>query len=198
MKYISSMFLISALVVGCGSDDGVDSDAEAEAAYLGLDGAIRAAITMGFDGFNEASSANIPTQTASGIVTGTITVDGQVDQGASDNKGMRLSVELVDYRDIPDDVVDAFVVTYDTDAAALPEFDVQLRGLPDADMEATLRGSFFMAGEIEGEVVLDLVITGMTQADPLDASRIQRVPGTTTVVGTATSAYGVYDVDLVL
>jgi len=49
---------------------------------------------LGFDGFNSASSANIATQTAAGAKSGTLTVTGQVDQGASANKGMRLQVAL--------------------------------------------------------------------------------------------------------
>src|SRR5688572_6436470 len=74
---------------GCSSDD-VDSDEEARRAYLGLDESIAKALPLGFDGYNAASNANIPPQSTTGDAAGTLTVTGQVDKGASDNKGMRL------------------------------------------------------------------------------------------------------------
>jgi hypothetical protein len=74
------------LVASCGNGDVSSTDA-AQAAYLGLDKSIDKAITEGFAGFNAASSANIPTETASGDVSGTMTITGQVDQGQSANKG---------------------------------------------------------------------------------------------------------------
>ena len=45
----------------------------------------------------------IEARPGAGEVRGTITITGQVDQGASDNKGMRLSVALVEYSDGPID-----------------------------------------------------------------------------------------------
>src|SRR5258708_4492138 len=63
----------------------VQSEADARAAYLGLDPSIDRAIGLGFDGFNSASSANISPQTGKGALAGTLTVTGQVDQGASPN-----------------------------------------------------------------------------------------------------------------
>lgn len=83
---------------------GVDSDAEAELAYLALDAGVERMLALGFDGFAAADSANIPTQEAEGDDTGLMTVSGQVDQGASDNKGMRLDVVLTDYSDGPVEV----------------------------------------------------------------------------------------------
>ena len=48
-----------------------------------------------------ASSANIPEQTGAGELSGTMTISGQVDQGASANKGMRLEMSLAgDYADV--------------------------------------------------------------------------------------------------
>jgi hypothetical protein len=183
------------LLTACGG--GVDSDEAAEAAYISLDGAVRKSLTLGFDGFNAASSANIPPQMTTGDVMGTLGVSGQVDMGASDNKEMRLLLDLVDYQDTlaPDSEL---VVVYDTDPAAQPMLDLSLRGLPDATLTGTLAGTFLMTGDIEGDVTLNLAISGMTQADPMDAMRIQRVVGTTTITGTATSDYGTYNVDITL
>ncbi|HZI09117.1 MAG TPA: hypothetical protein VE153_01935, partial [Myxococcus sp.] len=44
-------------------------------------------------------SANIPAQSTAGTAAGTLTVTGQVDQGSSANKGMRLRVGMVGYSD---------------------------------------------------------------------------------------------------
>ena len=82
----------------CG-DDGVSSTEDAKNAYLGLDPSIDKAITLGFAGFNSAKSANIDAQTAMGTKSGTLTVTGQVDQGNSANKGMRLLVAMTGYSD---------------------------------------------------------------------------------------------------
>jgi hypothetical protein len=57
------------------------------------------AMDLGFAGFNAATSANISPQKTSGTVKGSLTITGQVDQGASANKGMRLQVKLEDYQD---------------------------------------------------------------------------------------------------
>jgi hypothetical protein len=98
------------LVASCGSS--VQSEEDARKAYLGLDPSIDKAIGLGFDGFNSASSANITPQTADGGVRGTMTVTGQVDQGTSANKGMRLFDALDNYSDDG-------LITYQTNAAAL-------------------------------------------------------------------------------
>src|SRR5688500_20391968 len=84
--------------VGC-SDVGVDSDEEARRAYLGLDKSIEKSLNLGFTGFNAATSANISPQAGTGDAAGSLTITGQVDQGSSDNKGMRLYVAMVDYED---------------------------------------------------------------------------------------------------
>ncbi|MCK6505250.1 hypothetical protein L6R53_17930 [Myxococcota bacterium] len=68
-------------------------------AYLGPDGALIQGMELGFDGFHAASSANIDPQSADGDVSGTLTVTGQVDQGSSDNKGLRLELSLEEYID---------------------------------------------------------------------------------------------------
>src|SRR5215210_1711098 len=82
---------------GCADDDEIDSDEQARRAYLGLDASIGKSLELGFAGFNSASSANITPQMAAGLEAGTLTISGQVDQGASANKGMRLRVGMVGY-----------------------------------------------------------------------------------------------------
>src|SRR5262245_2565219 len=121
--------LLSCLCVAACSDDEVDSDEEARRAYLGLDVSIEKSITLGFAGFNAASSANIDPQTTAGTVAGTLTITGQVDQGASANKGMRLKVGMVDYNDgdiVINDDGDKITVVYDTDADVLTQPYLQM------------------------------------------------------------------------
>jgi hypothetical protein len=52
----------------CGND--VSSTEDAKNAYLGLDPSVDKGITLGFAGFNAASSANIDAQSADGGVSG--------------------------------------------------------------------------------------------------------------------------------
>lgn len=68
-------------LTACGAR--IDSDREAELAALGLEGAIERALELGLAGFAAANSANIPEQVGSGDLSGTMTVNGQADQGAS-------------------------------------------------------------------------------------------------------------------
>jgi len=86
------------IVGGAGGAGGnctsVSSNGDAQRTYLGLDASIDKTITLGFQGFNAASSANIPTQTTSRSVSGVMAILGQVDQGQSANKTMRLKEEL--------------------------------------------------------------------------------------------------------
>ena len=183
------------VLAGCG-DDGVSSEEDARAAYIGLDRMIGKALTLGMDGFGAASSANIPDQTGAGDVSGTLVVGGQVDAGASANKELRLTLTLADYRDTPAGDDAELMVTYDTDAT-LPMLDLSLRSIPDGTIQAgTLAGTFFMSGDLQGNVTLSLSITGEIQDD--GAGGIERVPGSIRVVGTATSDYGPYDVDITL
>ena len=190
----SVILSLFAFVLGCGG--GVASDEAAERAYLGLDGLVGKALTLGFDGFNMASSANIPPQSTTGDVSGTLDVSGQVDMGASDNKGLRLLLDVADYQDaVPDSDL---VVTYDTEPGVPANLDLMLRGVPDATMTGTLVGRFLMVGDVEGRVDLDLAIAGTTEADPAGVDNVRRVTGTTRVTGTATSDYGTYTVDVTL
>lgn len=197
--------------LGCAEDDGdIGSEEDARRAYLGLDESIEKALNLGMDGFNAASNANIPTQSGMGEVSGTITIDGQVDQGASDNKGLRLYVAMLDYTDgliivdvdedgeeeDEDDI--QLDITYDTDAEALPFLQLSLRNYPDGTLEGTLLGTYFTEGDIEGEVTLDLTMTGDIEEGE-EPDSVSRVIGSTHITGTATNDDGgVYDVDLTI
>ncbi|MDC0720468.1 hypothetical protein [Nannocystis bainbridge] len=184
--------MFSWLVVGCQPPAvGVADPEAARRAYLGLDRAVDRAIELGFAGFNAASSANIPEQTAAGALSGTMIVGGKVDQGASANKGMDLQVTLEDYSDGP---VEGMVeVAYDGGPAA---FDLKLRDLPDGTLTGNLSGEFVMTGELAGVVALDVDITGDTEEAP--DGTIRRRAGTIHVTGTATSDYGVFAIDVML
>ncbi|MDC0672187.1 hypothetical protein [Nannocystis radixulma] len=185
--------LLSILVLGCQPppNDGVADPDAARRAYLGLDRAVDRMIKLGFDGFNAASNANIPEQMEAGDLSGTMVVGGKVDQGSSDNKGMDLEVALTDYSDGP--IEDMFDVAYDGGPALL---DLKLRDLPAGTLEGTFTGEFAMTGELAGVVALDLDISGETEEAP--DGTIRRKAGTIHVVGTATSDYGVFEIDVSL
>src|SRR5262245_49793741 len=141
MKRLLFILAGALFLSGCGDD--VGSEEDAERAYLGMDKSIDKAIQLGFDGFNSASSANIDPQSTTGDKTGTLTVTGKVDQGASDNKTMTLSMQMKDYSD--DDLI-----TYNT-PATLPVIDLKLSKIPDGMLTGSLNGTFTMTGELEGD-----------------------------------------------
>ncbi len=170
----------------CGSDS-VNSVGDARNAYLGLDASIDKAITLGFAGFNSASSANISPQTTNGTATGTLTVTGQVDQGASANKGMRLFTAFTNYSDDSQ-------ITYNTSPTALPALNMQLLNIPTGTLTGTLVGKVTMSGEERGDLVLNLTFAGQIQAGT--GGIVERKPGTTHITGTATSSAGVFNVDV--
>jgi hypothetical protein len=200
MRLIPWLVLIS-VSGACGGDDGISSDEEARRAYFGLDESIGASITLGFAGFNAASSANIPPQAAPGLVAGMLTITGKVDQGSSNNKGMRLEVGMVAYTDgvvvIDGEPTDIDIV-YDTatDVALRPVLTMQLKGIPTGTLDGTLIGDYAMTGDIEGTATLNLTFTGKL----MDAGggKVVRVPGMTHVTGTAISGDGTYEVDITL
>lgn len=191
-------FLTSLAVAGmslellaCGQGN-VNDEVAARRAYLGLDRAIDRALKLGFDGYNAASNANIPEQSEPGDVSGTMVVGGQVDAGVSDNKEMRLLVTLDgDYSDGP--VEDEFDIVYNGGPLDL---DLSMQGLPNATLTGSFVGTVSMAGDLMGDVTLDLSITGETEEGP--DGNIRRKAGTIHVVGTATSDYGTFDVDVSL
>jgi hypothetical protein len=182
-------FIVTLLVVaaGCGGGGGVNSDANAQLAYQGLDASIDKAITLGFDGFNAASSANIPPQMATGAKSGTMTIGGQVDHGASSNKTMNLTDTLVMYSDDG-------MLTYDTSAPAA--LSMKLSMIPTGTLNGTLTGDFTISGQLKGSVTLSLTFAGDLEPVPGTTTQVQRKPGTTHITGTATSTFGVYTVDV--
>jgi len=181
-----SLGLIIFLCGACG-DGAVASDEDAKAAYLGLDAHVDKAITLGFAGFNAATNANIPPQMTTGTATGTLTVSGQVDQGASSNKTMMLTEAMVMYSD------DA-KHTYATDAATPPALGMKLNMVPTGTLNGTLIGPYTMSGDLMGKVTLNLTFGGDLQAGANNT--VERKPGTTHITGTAASDYGTYTVDV--
>jgi hypothetical protein len=199
-------------LAACG-DDGIDSNEAARRAYLGLDPSIPQSLQLGFDGFNAASSANIAPQMMAGEDSGMLTITGQVDQGASDNKGMRLYVGMVDYSQGPftvtinegQDNEDSVSVdlTYNTSDVQTeqPYLHLSLKNIPTGTFDGELTGVYHVTGDIEpdndfaADVTLMLTFAG-TLVD-LGGGMTGRAPGTH-VTGTATSGDGVYNIDLTL
>jgi hypothetical protein len=207
MKRLFLALLIAGGVAGTACDDDeVSSAEEARRAYLGLDRSVELGLNLGMQGFNAAQSANIDAQSGPGEVSGTLTVTGQVDQGTSDNKGLRLKTAYVMYEDRITASTDggtaaASGVSYDTDAAALPALDLQLRNIPASGsggtgtFTGTFAGRVHMTGDLEGDVVLTLTLAGGIRARA-SGPGIERVPGSTRITGTAASDYGTYTVDV--
>jgi hypothetical protein len=188
--------LLCSSVLGCAEDEGLGSEEDARRAYLGLDGSIEKSLDLGMDGFNAASNANIPTQMGEGDASGTITIDGQVDQGASDNKGMRLTVALEEYSDGVIERVDDedIAIVYDTYAEELPDLTLTLRNIPNGTLEGTLIGTYEMHGSIEGTATLDLSMSGTIEDD--GTGGVTRTPGQTHVTGVARSGDFTFEVDV--
>lgn len=198
MKIIC-LSLIALLGAACGSD-GIDSNEEARRAYLGLDTSIEKSLALGFAGFNAASSANIDPQMAPGAEAGTLVITGQVDQGASDNKGMRLYVGMVDYTDgavVIEGEEQTINITYDTsmDPLMQPLLNLTLRNIPTGTLDGTLTGVYVMTGDVDGEATLNLTFSGKLQAS---GTGVSRVPGMTVVTGTASTGDGMYEVNVTL
>ena len=201
--FVMGAVVMALLGLAACSDEAIDSDEQARRAYLGLDPSIEKSLNLGFDGFNSASSANISPQSTMGDDTGELTITGQVDQGASANKEMRLRIGMVDYSDGPivvesDDEEIEVDLTYDTSdiESEQPYLRLSLRNIPDGTFTGQLTGVYELAGDIVGNVELDLDFSGSIQ-DGGDET-VVRVPGTTTVTGTASSGNGVYSVDLTI
>ncbi len=189
--------LVWIFVAGCARGQ-ITSDQEAEWAWMGLEGAVDAALTLGLQGYSEASSANIAAQSGTGDVSGTITVTGQADQGSSDNKGLRLDIVLVGYRDrvdLNEDGDEDLAVTYDTPEGTDLLADLKLRDLPDGTLSGTVTRDVEMIGDLEGAIRLALDIDGPTESD--GGEGVMLVDGETHVSGTATNeGGGVFEVDL--
>ena len=200
--------LVASMACAACSDDEIDSDEQARRAYLALDGSIEKMLNLGFQGFNLATNANIDAQMTNGDKAGTVAVDGQVDQGSSSNKGMRLNVAMVGYDDgdVPYDDDDHTVhIVFDTstDVTMQPYLDLKFANYPDGTMSGTLgpntnlSGVYNLTGDIEGTLTLNVMIAGPTMAGA--GTTVVRVPGMTTIVGTATNSDGgVYDINITL
>jgi len=196
------------LGVGCNNDN-VSSDEDARRAYLGLDQSIGKSVNLGFQGFNMASSANIAPQTAMGDKAGTLTVGGQVDQGASANKTMRLEIGMVMYDDGDieiNDKHDKIHVVYDTDVdpANQPYLEMKLSNIPTGTLDGkittntSLMGVYHLSGDLKGTLALEVTFSGTLMACTAPCM-VQRVPGSTHVTGTATNNDGgVYMIDLTI
>jgi hypothetical protein len=186
MPILRTLAILALATSGCGN--GVSSNDDARKAYLSLDPSVDKAITLGFDGFNSASSANISPQMAAGTKSGSLTVTGQVDQGSSSNKTMRLQEAMVNYSDDG-------LIAYAT-SSALPALNMDLKSIPNGTVSGTLAGTFIMTGQESGSLDMNLSFTGDLQPDPMDATKVERKPGTTHITGTATSGAGTYQVDV--
>jgi hypothetical protein len=207
MPYLM-VLMCAVLAAGCADDDEVNSDEQARRAYLGLDKSIEKSLNLGFDGFNAATSANIAPQMTAGDIAGTVTVSGQVDQGASSNKTMRLNIALVAYDDgdiVVNDDGDTIHVVYDTstDVTMQPYLSLTLQNVPTGTLTGSLTsntnmtGVYQLSGDMVGTLTLNVTINGMLMAG--DGTTVVRVPGSTTVIGTATNQDGgVYNIDLTL
>jgi hypothetical protein len=191
--------VLSLLAAQCG---GVSNADGARRAYLGLDRAVDRALSLAFDGVNAASSANIPAQMASGDLAGTMLVEGQVSQGSSSNREMRLLVTLTGYRDNVSDTGatdagatgPALRLIYSKPASGMPiAMDLSLRP---PMFTGTFAGTLDMTGELAGTVTVNVTLSGQLESMSGSGSRLQRVAGTTRITGTVTSAYGMYPVDV--
>lgn len=198
---LCALLLVAAIGACSSSGSDIDSNEQARRAYLGLDASIGKSLQLGFDGFNTANSANIDPQLDAGVKAGTLTITGQVDQGSSANKGMRLRVGMVGYTDGPF-VIDAddntIEVIYDTsaDVATQPALTLSLKNIPTGTLTGTLVGAYHLSGDLDGDVDLNLTFSGTLQ--DAGGGAVSRAPGTTTVTGTATQGDGTYDVMLTL
>jgi len=144
-----------------------------------------------------------------GMAGGTLTISGQVDKGNSANKTMRLDVGMVNYDDgdiVVNDKGDTIRVVYNTntDKTMQPYLDLKLANVPTGTLSGTLSsnstmtGVYILSGDLSGELTLNVTISGMLKAGP-NAGDVLRVPGSTTVSGTATNKDGgVYNIMLTI
>lgn len=195
MTHLHRLLALPLLLASAGCSNALRNEHDAALAYLGLDAAVTRAMNLGLDGYNAASSANIDAQSAAGDLAGTITVTGQVDQGSSDNKGLRLEVALDGYLDDTVEGDAPFAVTYDSDPQAPLALDISLRDIPDGTLTGTLVGDVGISGDLGGIVSLDVALEGTIEPGADDT--VTRTEGETHITGSATSDYGSYAIDLV-
>jgi len=201
--------LLMVVTAAACSDDEIDSDEAARRAYLCLDKSISKSIDLGFAGYTDANSANIAPHMANGDSAGTLTVGGQVDQGQSANKGMRLTIGMVGYDDGPVEYNsdhDTVHVVFDTATTTTdqPNLSLMLKSFPTGTVDGTLTsnttmtGVYTLSGDIKGTLTLNLTIAGHLMAGTGGAITA-RVPGMTMVTGTATNSDGgVYNISITI
>ena len=193
--------IVAFALSACGNGS-VNNEESTRRAYFGIDAAIDKALNLGMQGFAMATSANIDPQTGNGDVMGTLVVGGQVDQGSSPNKGLRLSTAFTNYDDNVRTTDDAgtIAIVYNGDAGSTRSLNLSLRGIPaDGDFTAsgtytgTLVQTLHMTGDLMGDVTLNLTLGGTFHR--LAAGGFERLPGST-IMGTAVSPYGTYAVNI--
>jgi hypothetical protein len=199
MRYLL-VFILATAFAACSSDS-VDSNEQARRAYLGLDKSVSKSIMLGFQGYDAASSANIPAETTTGDASGMLTITGKVDQGNPNQASMTLDVGMTDYSDgdvVVDDKNTKISVTYatSTDTTMQPVLGMKLNASAGNTINGTLSGDYTMSGDLKGTVTLDLTISGTFSGT---GTTVQRVAGSTTVTGTATnSSGGTYQVNVTI
>jgi hypothetical protein len=184
------LLLSAVLLAACGGNSSINSTEEARRAYLGLDKSVSKSLTLGFQGYNAASNANIPSQSTAGDMSGMLTITGKVDQGNPSQVSMSLNVGMMMYSDgkiVVDDKGNTINVTYATDSAAQPSLSLKLNASAGNTLNGSLAGDYTMSGDLSGKVTLNLSISGKFSGT---APSVTRVAGSTTVTGTATNADG--------
>jgi hypothetical protein len=190
---------MAATLGGCGNGNSINSDEQARRAYLGLDKSVSKSLTLGFQGYNAATNANIPSEMAAGDLTGAITIGGHVDQGNPSQISMGLDAAMTMYSDgkiVVDDKNNTITVTYATNMATPPSLSLKLNASAGNTVTGSLDGDYVMSGDLQGTVTLSLQINGLFSGT---APNVMRVAGSTKVTGTAVnSSGGVYMVDTTL
>ena len=89
-------------------------------------------------------------------------------------------------------------ITYDTttEAAMQPYLQLSLRGVPTGTFTGSLMGTYHMSGAIKGDALLNLTFAGTLRSE--GGSGTARAPGSTTIMGTASTGDGEYMVNLTI
>lgn len=192
------------LLAACGSDNkSVNSDTQAQQAFVGLNKSISKSLALAFTGYNAASNANIPMEMDVGDAGGTVTISGQVDKGNCSQLSMNLTQAMAKYSDgkvvWDPPKMDMVTVTYDTTAdATQPALGMKLNASAGDSLNGTLMGDYTMSGDLKGTVTLDVMFSG-TFSGTCTGGTLMRVVGSTHVTGTAVnSSGGMYTIDVML
>ena len=138
------ILVITSLIPAC-SDDGVSSDEEARRAYFGMDESIANSSRSALQASTPRPAPTSRRSRPRAPRAGTITITGQVDQGNSNNKGMRLHVGMAGYTDgqvVIDGKALDVNITYATnaDSALQPALTLSLKNIPTGTLTGTLVG----------------------------------------------------------